>query len=63
MAVEHPHGLMSEMRAQWDEIFGVVRRDSNVGESAIAPQSKRRKGAVRSEKGGPISNAPTEQYR
>jgi len=42
---------MSEMKAQWDEFFGAVRRESNVGESAIAPQSKQRKGAVRTEKG------------
>jgi hypothetical protein len=42
---------MSEMKAQWDEFFGVVRRASNVGESAITPQSKQRKGAVRTEKG------------
>jgi hypothetical protein len=58
MAVEHPHCLMSEMKAQWDEIFGVVHREANVGESAIAPQSKQRKGAVRTGKKGAHSNAP-----
>jgi hypothetical protein len=51
MAAKHPHCLRSEAEAQWEEFFGVVRREAMWGKALSSSQSKRRKGAVRREKG------------
>jgi hypothetical protein len=54
MAVEHPHCLMSKMKAQWEEFFGVVRRESMWGSAPSLPnrsnvkeRCEQKKGAIR----------------